>query len=661
MKNNKGITLVALTIMIIVLLILSSVAIYNGSGTIKYIKFNKIKSQVEIMQTEVNSWYQQYNSGNTSVLDYGIDISACDQEKLQKTLTDVNISSTDKDNYRYFSADYLVNTLSIDGIDEAFLVDIKNRNIILFEGITYDGETYYTPEDFGISNVENIPISEVDFKLTDESENANQILIYELNFYDTTGEKISISKFKVEYKKQDSDNWQDITKNIQKTEYNGDNAYCFNISESGSYDVKVSSFDKQVSNEKNINAKAVSIPKGLYLVGGTVNTGLVISDNQNDENKGENYENLQGNQYVWIDVPNDGTGPDYTAVTSNTDYTNIEKALQTYAATYREGAQGQGWSWKDQWYDYYGTMYDGINEYSQILIWYSDEFTEVQTYYGKIYTDSTGTTEASTYTSGTEYYVNITDKLEETRGCGLTYQEYNIRKNKMLKSIYENGGFFIGRYEAGIEVNRTSETDEIADTLKPLSQANKYALTWVTCSQAQNLANRLSTSEYTGSLMFGIQWDLVMKYLETKGATEEELKGITTGSTNWGNYRDSIYNITNINAKYSIDDGTNWTEITSSTPYNKTEEVTLLTTGADKQFCKQNIYDLAGNVKEITLEYAWDCVNKCAVRGGSYFDYGGLSDTVARLLAIFEFPANSREPYEVNYSDYLSGFRVAFY
>ena len=36
--------------------------------------------------------------------------------------------------------------------------------------------------------------------------------------------------------------------------------------------------------------------------------------------------------------------------------------------------------------------------------------------------------------------------------------EYNTYKNKMLKSVYLNGGFYVGRYETGIANSyRTSE------------------------------------------------------------------------------------------------------------------------------------------------------------------------------------------------------------
>ena len=62
----------------------------------------------------------------------------------------------------------------------------------------------------------------------------------------------------------------------------------------------------------------------------------------------------------------------------------------------------------------------------------------------------------------------------------------------MLKSVYENGGFYVGRYEAGIIENRTSEEPgtnsdgkyTIEGMPAPLSKANAYPYTWVTRTQA---------------------------------------------------------------------------------------------------------------------------------------------------------------------------------
>ena len=299
--------------------------------------------------------------------------------------------------------------------------------------------------------------------------------------------------------------------------------------------------------------------------GTTLDNGLVIQD-------------ASGNEYVWIEVPkslynneayNTETETADQKPASPTDYDKIEYCLHKYTDYYRYGS----------------------------------------------YTD--------TYSSDA--------------ATGLTSTQYTELKQKMLKSVYENGGFWIGRYEAGITTNRTENSG--TPTVAPLSKAGTvenavYPYTYVTCSEAQTLANMLTTDKYTSSLMFGVQWDLVLKHIEVK----EEANGtalatiqsaLNSDSTSWGNYYDASFTINR--GKYT--DFKNYILSTTWTPYNQTTSNNfvnsssvkqvqsngngiLLTTGASEACKKMNIYDLAGNVWEWTLEFSPNTNNAFANRGG---------------------------------------------
>ena len=247
----------------------------------------------------------------------------------------------------------------------------------------------------------------------------------------------------------------------------------------------------------------------------------------------------------------------------------------------------------------------------------------------------------SDYRNGTSYK----DEYYSDATTGLKSEQYTELKQKMLKSVYQNGGFYVGKYETGIEdTPKTSGSSSIAPTETPVIKPNAYPYNNVTCSQAQTLASKMESGNYTSSLMFGVQWDLVLKYLETKGTAQADLK---TDSTNWGNYKDNLWNITNANLKYSTNYGSEWT----NGAYGKKDsnKSVLLSTGASETFSKQGIYDIAGNVYEWTLEYTSNSSSPCAVRGG-FCNYSGSTSPAANRLNISTTTFSN-----------LIGFRVVLY
>ena len=306
-----------------------------------------------------------------------------------------------------------------------------------------------------------------------------------------------------------------------------------------------------------------------------LSNGLVIQD----ANK---------NEYVWIEVPKSlyenssyntkTTTADHKPANSE-DYGKIEYCLHKYTETYRNGT-----SFSDTYY--------------------SDEMT------------------------------------------GLTKIKYNELKQKMLKSVYENGGFWIGRYEAGIAGNRTSGNIDLETAPAPLSTSKTgteenpvYPYTYVTCSQAQTLASKLSTGKgYTSSLMFGVQWDLILKHIETKEVKKETTletiqSALKDDSSSWGNYYNASFEINrgkyakfgaistwyNYNNENGLENCVTYANGTSTkVQATSKSSAILLTTGASDTCKKMNIYDLAGNVKEWTLERYSGRTSRCADRGGCY-------------------------------------------
>ena len=237
----------------------------------------------------------------------------------------------------------------------------------------------------------------------------------------------------------------------------------------------------------------------------------------------------------------------------------------------------------------------------------------------------------------TDYRSNYSDTWYS--GCGLSQSEYEENYSKMLQSIKANGGFYIGKYEVGSFDNPVNSNN---NTRQAVIQQGAYPYNWVRCSQAQELSESLAVGGKTSSLMFGIQWDLVLAYLKANGVSENDLK-VNSGS--WGNYSNEAFDITR--GKYSTDYGANYTTVNGT--YPKPASSVLLTTGATERNSKMNIYDLAGNVWEWTLEKSTNTGFPCAGRGGYYNGNGS------------GFPASHRNCDSTSYSNGNVGFRPALY
>ena len=272
MKDKKGVTLIALVITIIVILILASIAIYSGASTIRYAKYNKAKSEIQLIQSYVNQWYKEYQEeGEEDKINflnqYGEPTSVCNSEELQNTFAGGGINSSNKqDSYRFFSASFLKDKIGIDASFE-YLISIPDRNTILYNGIMYNKEPYYTLDDFGLQNIKQTSNSEIVFNL-EQGDNSDIIISDIAIMYkeikrneqengEITTQEVErlndISKFIVEYKKVDENNWTDITKNLVKFNDDGKTKVKFPAPDYDQYNVKILTTDKKNEGEKSIS------------------------------------------------------------------------------------------------------------------------------------------------------------------------------------------------------------------------------------------------------------------------------------------------------------------------------------------------------------------------------------------------------------------------
>lgn len=225
-RENKGITLIALTITIIVLIILASVATYSGISTIKSSKLNKFKQELEIMQSEVQVLYEKYKDEET--IDVGKEISGSGKEEQAEIAFD-GAEETNTSGYRLFDAEE-IEKLGIEGIEREYLLDIMNRKVISLEPFEQDGVAYYTLNQISEKNTidEGIARDSVNFSVsTTEASSGWEITVSNIEYSKYVG------KGKILYQKVGNDNWTTVVDDFKGEEYT------FTVNSEGEYNIKI--------------------------------------------------------------------------------------------------------------------------------------------------------------------------------------------------------------------------------------------------------------------------------------------------------------------------------------------------------------------------------------------------------------------------------------
>ena len=298
---------------------------------------------------------------------------------------------------------------------------------------------------------------------------------------------------------------------------------------------------------KEYTDERVPIPNGFYYVGGTKDTGVVISDKSNDENVYQNAENgivgtsLQGNQFVWVPVT----------------YSDFQRYDGYFEGQYDEG--------------------------------FIDDCGEA---------NSTGT--------NTKFAESATTQREA---------------QKMYVSVQTYGGFYVGRYEAGNENENVVEKQgvNVYNNVKWSANGEMQETTGATGGAVELARNFDTANNYisvTSTLIYGVQWDAIMQWIDPAYKTG------TCASDSF----------------VANSDGKGYYNASAPT-----------TTGSSDNYAVKNIYDLAGNVAEWTMESYGTTFR--VTRGGPYYDAGS------------DYPASTRNTYyDPPSSSYDAfGFRVTLY
>ena len=169
------------------------------------------------------------------------------------------------------------------------------------------------------------------------------------------------------------------------------------------------------------------------------------------------------------------------------------------------------------------------------------------------------------------------DIIDADSSNSVTISQLETEFNNMIESVKKYGGFYIGRYETG------NLSQEKASIIKNNSDIGNQ--TWYTMyKKAKGIA---VNNNVTSSMIWGSQWDATMRWMYNSG--NEEKKKYTYDSRGKGNY-------------------------SSDSP---------IATGSIEAYAVNNIYDMAGNVSDWTIEASYTYAR--VLRGGR-FDYAGSSN-----------------------------------
>ena len=175
--------------------------------------------------------------------------------------------------------------------------------------------------------------------------------------------------------------------------------------------------------------------------------------------------------------------------------------------------------------------------------------------------------------------------VEEDSNDSSTLKKYGntIAKNitNFKNSVAQNGGYYIGRYEARTATARSAKTDALTQITE---KGTENVYNYVTQLQAAQLSQNMYTSnKFTSDLMNSYAWDTATVFIQNCGT----------------------------NSKYSRQNSLN-------TSLSQTGTNSLTDTSKIDVQC--NIYDMASNIREWTTETSNNSSLPCGNRGGIYYN-----------------------------------------
>ena len=384
--------------------------------------------------------------------------------------------------------------------------------------------------------------------------------------------------------------------------------------------------------------KDVVIPDGFYYVGGTIDTGIIISDNEEDSNKGDSYEissSLKGNQFVWIPVS------DYKTI----DFDNEELSYteEIDEATIKENEEIQ--KSIEKYGGYYIGRYETGIEDNKLVVQQGKEtdianFEEAVEKSRGMYENNTSVVSTLVHGKQWDSAVNFISKnfnIKDSSQYG-NYANYNGNITVKIEDGENDGGFLFVPSKITFPAHESEQKMEVyLGTGAGIETAIIDSLTYEITDNDNMISNKEEIINSRG-------WE--GKYIESN---EED--------NTWIIADEPVIKVNPNNTKENRNANIKITTIIVATEGRKralsaSDEATIQitqkpnliqATGNNKNWQTNNIYDMAGNNYEWTIEKSNE---QYVTRGGQYYN-SGTSDYIAKRNLVDK--------------EELYGYRVALY
>ncbi len=267
MKNKKeeGITLIVLVITITIIIIISGISVGAGLSTVASAKYMKFQAEISMVQNKVNEIVGQYQRENKQIgeslteKEYGILDTKEVTEVLNQKATEKGVSVAElKNGFRFCTKEYLIQELGLDGVTRDYLVHLENTIVVAAEKCEFEGKNYYMQEQME-SGLYNVTYKNQIISDGTFSVETRQVADgYEMKIIPEHDKYVS--KWEVRYKLQ------------QEAEWNITDQLTFRVETPGIYEIRVTHGD-----EVNLKTQTVTIlagepdEEGYYTQNSTIN------------------------------------------------------------------------------------------------------------------------------------------------------------------------------------------------------------------------------------------------------------------------------------------------------------------------------------------------------------------------------------------------------